>query len=100
LGEHARTAFGELPFGRQRLVLLARAVVKRPRLLILDEPCQGLDASQRRKLLDAVDRAVAETGASLIFVTHHQHEIPRCITNTLRLKSGRVRRAGALRVAQ
>jgi len=49
----------------------ARAAVNRPRLLILDEPCQGLDAAQRWTLLAAVDRMVTQTGASLIFVTHH-----------------------------
>lgn len=88
LGAHARTPFGELTFGQQRLVLLARAAVKRPRLLILDEPCQGLDATQRQTLLTTVDRIVAQTKASLIFVTHHADETPRCITHVLRLRNG------------
>ena len=97
LARSARMPFGELPFGRQRLVLLARAVVKQPRLLILDEPCQGLDAIQRHTLLSAVDRVVEQTGASLIFVTHHNDEIPHCITHRLRLTLGMVREAGRLR---
>jgi molybdate transport system ATP-binding protein len=90
LAAHAHEAFGQLSFGQQRLVLLGRAAVKRPRLLILDEPCQGLDAEQRLTVLAAVDRVVAQTGASLIFVTHHLNEVPRCITHFLRLEAGRV----------
>lgn len=96
LAHTAEEPFGELTFGQQRLVLLARAAVKRPQLLILDEPCQGLDAAQRRTMLSVVDRVVSHTGASLIFVTHHAREIPRCITHRLRLESGRMRKAGPL----
>jgi molybdate transport system ATP-binding protein len=92
LANYARTPFGQLSFGRQRLVLLARAVVKRPRLLILDEPCQGLDAAQRRTLLGLVDRVVFQTGTALIYVTHRPAEMPRCITHRLRLRRGRVMR--------
>ena len=94
LAAHANEPFGELTYGQQRLVLLARAAVKRPRLLILDEPCQGLDATQRQTLLAVVDRVVAQTGASLIFVTHHAGEVPRCITHVLRLAGGRIREVG------
>jgi molybdate transport system ATP-binding protein len=93
LGSLAGTPFGELSFGQQRLLLLARSVVKKPRVLILDEPCQGLDAGQRRTLLEAVDRLVLQTGTSLIFVTHHQDEMPGCITHVLRLSAGRIRSA-------
>jgi molybdate transport system ATP-binding protein len=94
LAARAHEPFGALAFGQQRLVLLARAAVKRPRLLILDEPCQGLDAAQRHTVLAVTDRIVAETGASLIFVTHHADEIPRCLTHELRLGAGRVSKAG------
>jgi len=91
LARRARTPFGGLSFGQQRLVLLARAAVKQAPLLILDEPCQGLDAAQRRTVLAAVDRVVSQTGASLIFVSHHEDELPRCITHVLRLAAGRIR---------
>ena len=90
LAEHAGAALGGLSLGDQRMVLLARAMVKRPKLLILDEPCQGLDTAHRRAVLDTVDRVVARTGATLIFVTHHAKEMPRCVSRVLRLKSGRV----------
>jgi molybdate transport system ATP-binding protein len=90
LGEHATDAFGELSFGDQRLVLLARALVKQPELVVLDEPCQGLDAGRRRTVLATVDSHIAHTGASLIFVTHHAKERPQCITHQLRMRAGRV----------
>ncbi len=90
LAAHARQPFGELSAGQQRLVLLARAVVKRPRLLLLDEPSQGLDAVHRHTLLAAADRVVEQTGATLIFVTHLSKELPQCITHVLRLRGGRV----------
>jgi molybdate transport system ATP-binding protein len=89
LAAQARRPFGELSAGQQRLVLLARAVVKRPRLLLLDEPSQGLDGVHRHTLLAAADRVVEQTGATLIFVTHLPRELPRCITHVLRLKAGR-----------
>lgn len=87
----ADRAFDELSFGQQRLVLLARAAVHQPRLLLLDEPCQGLDAHQRAVMRTAIDHAVARTGASLIFVTHRADEYPRCITHQLSVRAGRVR---------
>ncbi len=90
LDDREESAFGELAHGDQRLVLLARAAVKQPDLLVLDEACQGLDAAHRAAILDAVDRLIARTNASLIFVTHHTGEWPRCVTHRLRLRAGRV----------
>jgi molybdate transport system ATP-binding protein len=96
LAAKADEAFGNLSLGDQRLVLLARAEAKKPRLLILDEPCQGLDAAHRRAILAETDRLIKQTGASLIFVTHHTKEMPACITHQLELKSGRILRGGAV----
>ncbi len=86
----AGISFGELSLGDQRLVLLARAVVKKPKLLVLDEPCQGLDATHRHSIMATVDRLIGQTRAGLIFVTHHAKEMPACITHVLELKSGRI----------
>jgi molybdate transport system ATP-binding protein len=94
LGLPACVPFGSLSFGEQRLVLVARAVVKGPGLLILDEPCQSLDSRYRRTLMEAVDEVVAEQGCTLIYVTHHPRELPRCVTHVLRLERGRVQQAG------
>jgi molybdate transport system ATP-binding protein len=76
----------ELSLGAQRLVLLARALVANPELLILDEPCQGLDTSHTQRVTSAVDRVAGEGRASVLYVTHHEEEIPACITHVLRLE--------------
>ncbi|GAK51349.1 ABC transporter related [Candidatus Moduliflexus flocculans] len=85
----------DLPFqaasiGEERIVLLARALVKHPRLLILDEPCQGLDAHHRDRILALLDRLCAETPIGLLYVTHHINEMPRSITHILELEQGRI----------
>jgi molybdate transport system ATP-binding protein len=98
LAHRAQQLFGELSLGDQRLILLARAVVKKPKLLVLDEPCQGLDITHRRSLLTTVDRLIGQTRASLIFVTHHAREMPGCISHVLELKSGRIHRSRKKRV--
>jgi molybdate transport system ATP-binding protein len=96
LGELAGRDFAELSGGQQRLLLLARAVVKRPELLVLDEPCQGLDPANRSRIVALIDRIVAGTGAGLIYVSHHRDELPRCLTHLLELPGGRSSRiAGA-----
>lgn len=87
----AERPFNEISVGEQRLVLLARALVKQPRLLILDEPCQGLDSAHRARILRVLDALCEQTPVSLLYVTHHRDEVPRVITNVLRLERGRVR---------
>lgn len=94
--EEARS-LGELSFGLQRLALVARALVAEPELLVLDEPCQGLDAAGRRRVIEAVDAAAEASPVGILFVTHRADEIPRCITHTLELERGRVVRAGRRR---
>lgn len=85
----ARRPFRQLSTGEQRLVLLIRALVKRPPLLILDEPFQGLDRATAEKARDWLDRNLAPDQA-LLFVSHHDEEIPRSVTHRLRLSEGRV----------
>ncbi len=99
LAAMAATDFGALSDGQQRMALLARAMVKDPPLLILDEPCQGLDAAHRGAIRSAVDRFAATPGRTLIYVTHHPDEMPSCITHELRLSGGRVVRCGPRRSA-
>jgi molybdate transport system ATP-binding protein len=78
-----------LSTGEQRLVLLARALVKRPPLVILDEPFQGLDADRVEVCRDWLDRELGDD-QTLLFVTHELGELPRSVTKTLRLEGGRV----------
>lgn len=80
--------FHTLSFGLQRLVLLARAMVKQPSILLLDEATLSLDAAHRQLLLQAVDHLVAETGCQLLFVSHTVGEIPRCINQRLQFEPG------------
>jgi molybdate transport system ATP-binding protein len=82
----ARRRFDRLSTGEQRMVLLARALVKKPTLLVLDEPCQGLDRSNRRLILDTVDFLGRDPRRTLLMVTHHADEIPACMTHMLTFK--------------
>lgn len=84
LAKHADVLFGSLSSGEQRLVLLARALVKKAPLLILDEPCQNLDAKNRKRLLDIIDSTCSNKSISLIYITHLKDSIPRCITHTIK----------------
>ena len=86
----ACTAFGSVSEGEQRMVLLARAVVKDPSLLILDEPCQGLDARYRTRVLEAVDEAGCVLDTSVIYVTHNPLALPAIISHVLKLDRGRI----------
>ncbi len=82
--------FSNLSAGQQRLALLARALVKNPPVLILDEPCQALDEPHRAHFLQLLDRLCALTRLTLIYVTHLQGEIPAAITHQLRLEGGKI----------
>jgi len=86
IGPLAERMFDSLSYGERRLVLLARAMVKEPELLVLDEPCQGLDRTNRRRILDAIDRiAEASEETTILFVTHQPGELPACIHRILSL---------------
>jgi len=85
----AARPFRCLSTGEQRLVLLARALVKRPKLLILDEPFQALDVDRMNRCRDWLDRELGND-QTLLFVTHDLAELPRSVTRTLRLERGRV----------
>ncbi len=84
---HAGAFYHTLSFGQQRLVLLARAMVKHPAILILDEPCVGLDDFYRRQTLALVDMIAANTRTHILFVSHTQGETPRCINQRIRFSA-------------
>lgn len=75
--------FQSLSWGQQRLVLIARALVKHPTLLILDEPLQGLDHLNRELVKGWIDRLINEGNTQLLFVSHHAEDAPKCITHRL-----------------
>ncbi|WP_034943593.1 molybdate ABC transporter ATP-binding protein ModF [Erwinia oleae] len=75
--------FHALSWGQQRLVLIARALVKHPALLILDEPLQGLDPINRQLIRRFIDVLIGEGETQLLFVSHHAEDAPQCITHRL-----------------
>jgi iron complex transport system ATP-binding protein len=84
--------------GERQRVLIGRALMAKPRLLILDEPCAGLDPVAREHFLAFVQRLGSRRGApALIFVTHHVEEIVPVFTHALLLRAGRVLASGKKR---
>jgi molybdate transport system ATP-binding protein len=77
------SAFKQLSMGEQRLVLIARALIKQPPLIILDEPTQGLDDFNRFYVLSIVERILENGPTTLLFVSHRQDETLSCITKRL-----------------
>jgi molybdate transport system ATP-binding protein len=73
----------------QRLTLVARALVKFPPLLILDEPCQGLDENQTEQFKFLIDEICRRTPISLIYVSHYADEIPSSVNRQLELDNGK-----------
>ena len=95
----AHREWAYLSQGERQRVLIARALMARPRLLILDEPCAGLDPVAREKFLRFVEQLARARGRtknspSLVLVTHHVEEITPAFTHALLLRGGRVVTAG------
>ncbi|MFD1875445.1 ATP-binding cassette domain-containing protein [Hymenobacter bucti] len=88
LGDSAGLPLRQLPASQQRLVLVARALVKGPPLLLLDEPGQGLDAGQLAHFRAVIDGLCQATNVALVYVSHYASELPASITRALRLAQG------------
>lgn len=88
LAEAADLPLKQLPASQQRLVLVARALVKSPPLLLLDEPGQGLDAGQLAHFRAILDQLCQLSPVALIYVSHYPAEIPASVTRALRLAAG------------
>ena len=98
LGAFADRRFGTLSEGERKRVLLARALMTDPELMLLDEPAAGLDLGAREALLRLLTRlARDETGPPSVLVTHHVEEVPIGTTHALLLARGRSLAAGPVR---
>ncbi len=85
----SKKRFHSMSYGEARRVLLARALVNEPELLILDEPCSGLDIPSKEIFLQTVQQA-AKLGSQMIYVTHHIEEIISDISHVLFMKNGKI----------
>jgi len=86
MSERADQPFNKLSYGDQRLLLIARAMVKHPPLLILDEPCLGLDDMNRQLVLALIEKICAASETSVIYVNHHPEDRIKGIENYLALE--------------
>jgi iron complex transport system ATP-binding protein len=102
LDELSARAIAERPWrvlsqGERQRVLIARALMAQPALLLLDEPCAGLDPVARERLLRVIDRVAATSAACVVLVTHHVEEIVAAFSHVLLLKAGSVLARGPKR---
>jgi molybdate transport system ATP-binding protein len=92
IADKSDRVFNQLSYGEQRMQLLARSMVKIPQILILDEPCQGLDRINRQRILDAIEVVGHQSKTNIIYVTHYPHEIPTCMTHMLQFEKAQTGR--------
>jgi len=88
LSHVSKKSLHSISSGLQRMVLLARALVKNPPLLVLDEPCQGLDEEQSAQFVSLIDHVCTNSNKTLIYVSHEEKNIPVCIEKVLQLEKG------------
>jgi iron complex transport system ATP-binding protein len=97
LGGRADAPWRVLSAGERSRVLIARALMAEPRLLLLDEPAAGLDVAGREQLLASLDGLrQRQPGLATVLVTHHLEELPASTTHALLLRAGRTVAAGSV----
>ena len=92
LDGYAGSSFAQVPETVQRICLLIRALIKLPPLLLLDEPCQGLDDLLTEKFHRLLREIYRRRRVSVVYVSHYDHELPDFITHELELDKGMIRR--------
>lgn len=96
LGSRAEQPFGTLSQGERKKALLARTMMADPQLLIMDEPCAGLDLFEREKFLDSLE-SLSRRVEGILYVTHHIEEIVPLFTHVALMAEGRIIAAGPKR---
>jgi molybdate transport system ATP-binding protein len=89
---------GKLSGGERQRVAIGRALLMRPRLLLLDEPLASLDTMRKREILPYLEKLRDETHVPMVYVSHHAPELKRIATSVVLLNGGRVAAAGDLKV--
>jgi len=87
---------GKLSGGERQRVAVGRALLMRPRLLLLDEPLASLDTARKREILPYLQKLRDEAGVPMIYVSHHAGELRRIARSVVRLDAGRVTAIGGL----
>lgn len=93
LSDYLRYSYDMLSKGQQQCVLLARAQMKKNRLLILDEPCEGLDILKKDLFLQQIHKLASE-GTGIVYVTHHTEELNNLFQKAIFMRDGRMHSAG------
>jgi molybdate transport system ATP-binding protein len=93
LEDIAGEPYHHLSYGQRRMILLARAMVKSPALLIVDEPCHGLDIPNRLRILGILEK-IGRTRTQILYVTNHREEILSCVSHVLQLEKGKAVKQG------
>lgn len=94
LQNHMRYTYNLLSRGQKQKVLLARAMMSEKEILILDEPCSGLDILSKAKVLYELEKMIHQQNKTVIYVTHHTDEILPCFNKAMLLKEGKIHSQG------
>ena len=97
LKSKARYPYDTISKGQQQMVLIARALMVNPEILLLDEPCSGLDIIVKERFLHLIQDLVAESGTTLLYVTHHTEEISPLFSKAALMKQGKIYAQGDLK---
>jgi iron complex transport system ATP-binding protein len=95
-GDNVRKRVNELSQGERQKALIARALMAEAKLLVLDEPCEGLDLGARESFLDGLSKLAIRGETAMVYVTHRIDEIPAGFSHALLLKEGRVLASGEI----
>jgi molybdate transport system ATP-binding protein len=87
---------GRLSGGERQRIAVGRALLTRPRLLLLDEPLASLDAARKAEILPYLQRLRDQSGVPMVYVSHHAAEVRRIATSVVRIEAGRVSAVGGI----